>query len=63
MPSSLFAMIMETPKYSNQNNVIRFSDNSRYLVSVFVYLCTLIYNLLFKQTQLLSILVQFEVSR
>ena len=44
--SSLFKMVMSTQESSNQNNVIKFSDNSRYnhisiaLRSLHVYLAT-----------------------
>lgn len=31
VPTSLFKMIMSTQENSNKNNVIQFSDNSRYL--------------------------------
>lgn len=36
---SLFNMVTNTQKYSNQNNVIKFNDNSRYYCTVCLFIC------------------------
>lgn len=39
LPDSLFSLIMSTQQHSNDNNVIKFNDNSRYRLKIKVTFC------------------------